>query len=247
MMEEVRIAYTLKQNDNLLKVAQCFETTVDKILSENKHIKPTKLNVGEVITVVPGSIHNFRVKGQQENTISQEESDLSKLMRMRWEEHIFWTRAAIISILENLGDRQAVVRRLLQNPEDIAMIFSPYYSPEVVQAIEALLTDHLTIAANLVTALKNGDEVAFERYNKEFYANADSIAEALAGINANYDVEELRKMLYTHLDLVIRIAAERHNKNYVQEIRASDDTKEQILMMADMLTQGLVKAFPDKF
>jgi LysM repeat protein len=240
---ELRIAYTIKQGDNLLKVAQCFQTTVDKILSENKHIKRNKYNVGEVITVVPGSIHNFEASISQ-LIANETELELIKEMRFRLQEHVFWTRAAIISILEDLEDKELIVTRLLQNAKDVSEVFSPYYSEEVVDTIDKLIEEHLTIAANLVTALRRNNAVLFERYNEDLYKNADAIAQTLASINPYYDIEELREMLYQHLDLLIRLMVEQNNKNYVQQIKDFDASHEQIVLMADMLTEGIVKQFP---
>ncbi|MDD4211056.1 MAG: hypothetical protein PHC46_01505 [Clostridia bacterium] len=243
---EVRIAYTLKQGDSFLKVAQCFETTVDKILSENKHLKPNKSNVGEVITVAPGSIHNFKTS-ILEITFSEKQLELNKKMRFRWQEHIFWTRETIIAILEDLKDKALIVFRLLENPIGIAELFSPYYSKEIVQEIEKLIKEHLTIASNLLNALKEDDSVLFDSYHADLYKNADDIVNTLASINPNYNVEELSEMFYQHLDLLIRSMVERKNNNYAQQIKNFDASHEQIVLMADMLADGIVKQFPDMF
>ena len=243
---EVRIAYTLKQGDSLLKVAQCFETSVNKILAENKHLKPNRSNIGEVITVAPGSIHNLKTDVLQMQ-VSEEELELIKQMRFVWQEHVFWTRSAIISILEDLDDKEIIVNRLLENAKDIANLFSPYYSQEVVDEIDRLIEEHLSIAANLVKSLKDNNAVLFERYNEELFENADDIAEALASINPNYNIEELREMLYQHLDLIIRIMVERKNKNYVQQVKDFDASHGQIIFMADALAEGIIKQFPDMF
>lgn len=245
-MKEVRIAYTIRQGDNLLKIAECFETTVEKILLDNKHININKYKVGEILSVVPGSIHKSNSL-QMNNDMTMQECYLNKEMRKVWQEHIFWTRSAIVSILENMDDIQAVSSRLMQNPMDIAMVFKPYYSSEVMREIERLIKEHLTIAANLLMALNKNDKMEFRKYNEEFYNNANEIAKTLSTINPNYNEEELRKALYKHLDLLKETAYARHSDNYAKDIEYTDMSHEQIIKLADYLAKGLVAQFPDMF
>lgn len=54
-----------------------------------------------------------------------------------------WTRMLLISIAENLKDFSATEARLLQNPKDIANVFERFYSKNVANVIEKLITEHL--------------------------------------------------------------------------------------------------------
>ena len=49
-------------------------------------------------------------------------------MRKLWEDHVTWTRLAIIS-LEAAPPTQAMVARLLRNQTDIGNAVKPYYGP----------------------------------------------------------------------------------------------------------------------
>jgi hypothetical protein len=54
-------------------------------------------------------------------------------------------------------------------------------------------------------------------------------------------------MMREHLDLTFAEAAARLGGNYAGDIAAYDEVHIQILDMADMLSDGIIAQFPDKF
>ena len=48
-------------------------------------------------------------------------------MRVLWEDHVMWTRLAVISLVAGTPDTQATVERLLQNQADIGNALKPFY------------------------------------------------------------------------------------------------------------------------
>ncbi len=109
---------------------------------------------------------------------------------MLWEQHVYWTRLFIISTVFGLPDAEAVTNRLLQNPKDFAAVLLPLYGESIAAKFSELLTSHLTIAAQLVKAAVANDSNAAAQYEKEWYANADDIAEFLSRINPNWSKQE---------------------------------------------------------
>lgn len=140
--------YTIQPGDTLWLLAQQYHAGVDKIVTANPEVDPGKLIVGQIICIPIG-------KG-----ISKAELDLSNLMRMLWEEHIVWTRMAIISIAEELPDQDLVIQRLLRNATDMGALFRTFYGDEKASKFGSLIKDHLVIAAQLVKAAKAGDSKA---------------------------------------------------------------------------------------
>lgn len=169
-------------------------------------------------------------------------------MRKLWEDHITWTRLVIIGTFEDLPDLEPTVQRLLQNQVDIGDAIKPFYGEAAGEQLTALLTDHILIAAEILHAAKNGDTAALEDAVARWYANADDIAEFLHAANPkHWPLEEMKSMLREHLDLTLEEAVTYLNGDYEASIAAYDEIHLQALEMADMLSDGIIKQFPNKF
>ena len=70
-------------------------------------------------------------------------------MRVLWEDHITWTRLAIVSLTTGSPDTNATVGRLLRNQTDIGNAVKPFYGKPAANALTAELRKHLLIAAGL--------------------------------------------------------------------------------------------------
>ena len=179
--------------------------------------------------------------------------DLKSDMQKLWEDHIIWTRNVIFNIIDDLPGTTEAVNRLLQNQVDIGNAIKPYYGASAGNQLTALLHDHITIAADLLTALKNdnappfGDTPAFTTAYAAWVTNADAIAALLSSVNPNWPLAEMKAMMHEHLDATGTEALARKNANYSADVTAFDNVHIQILTMADMLTEGIVKQFPNMF
>ena len=162
--------------------------------------------------------------------------------------HIFLTRVFIISAVAGLPDKDAATQRLLQNQVDIGNSIKPFYGNEAGDQLAALLKDHIVIAADVVTAAKGNDKPKLDDANKRWFANADQIAAFLNKANPkNWPEADMRTMMHDHLKLTTNEAVARIQGDWAADVKAYDAVHEQILHMADGLSMGIVKQFPDKF
>ena len=176
------------------------------------------------------------------------EAALNHAMRKLWEDHTVWTRVFIISAVAGLPDKDAATQRLLQNQVDIGNAIKPYYGGPAGDQLTALLKDHIVIAADVVTAAKANDKPKLDDANKRWLANADQIAAFLSKANPkNWPEGEMRMMMHDHLKLTTNEAVARIQGDWAADIQAFDAVQEQILKMADGLSAGIVKQFPEKF
>jgi hypothetical protein len=176
------------------------------------------------------------------------DATLHDAMRKLWEDHITWTRLAIIDIADNAPSQASTVDRLLQNQVDIGNAIKPYYGERAGSQLTALLHDHITIAADLVQAAKADDMAMVDALNRKWQGNADDISMFLSQANPVYwKFSEIRREMHNHLDLTLKEAALYIKGDYDGSVAMYDKVHEQILGMADMLSMGIEAQFPERF
>jgi hypothetical protein len=183
-----------------------------------------------------------------DHRISASELALRNEMRKLWEDHVTWTRMVIVSVAADLPDRQAAVGRLLANQDDLGDAIKPYYGDAAGERLAELLREHIVIAADVLAAAKAGDSDALNAALERWYDNGNEIAAFLNAANPrSWPLEEMRAMLREHLDLTTNEAVARLGGDWDADVRAYDRAHEQVLEMADMLSEGIVDQFPGRF
>ena len=168
-------------------------------------------------------------------------------MRRLWEDHITWTRLAIVTFAADAKGFPATAERLLQNQEDIGDAIKPFYGEAAGDRLTALLRDHITIAVDVLQAAKAGDASAFADAKARWYANADEIADFLAAANpGSWPRPMMRADMRTHLDQTLAEAAHELSGDHAASVAEYEALHDHILEMADMLTSGIIDQFPHK-
>jgi len=169
-------------------------------------------------------------------------------MRKLWEDHITWTRLAIVSFAGGLPDLQATEARLLANQVDIGNAIKPYYGRAAGKRLTALLKDHILGAVALLQAAKSGDQAAIAKASTAWYVNANQVADFLHAANPHaWSRTTMRAMMKTHLDQTLAEAQHRLQGDFAADIRDYDAVHRHILEMADTLSAGIMRQFPQRF
>ncbi len=262
--------YQMRAGDTLYSVARRHGITPMELLMVNPNVSAHNARVGTVVRIpfvglsakaasaamppaamrgnaapddgmsdeaMPGEVPDEVMPGEAAPPLS-----LHDRMRTLWEQHVWWTRELIISILSSLPDEAEVTSRLLENPDQIAALFRPAFGEQAARTISRLLSDHLVIGAELIKASRENDAEAAEDANRRWNENADAIASALASLGPGFPEEEARQMLYRHLDLTREELAAQLAGDHQRDIDAFDAIEQQALMMADVFSQGIARA-----
>ena len=169
-------------------------------------------------------------------------------MRMLWEDHVTWTRLAIVTFADGSAGFDETAARLLRNQDDIGDAIKPFYGDAAGDQLTALLKDHIGIAVELLNAAKAGDNAAFENANAAWYTNADDIADFLARANPRYWPQAtMRAAMRGHLDQTLAQASHELTGQYAKSVADYDEIHHHILGMADVLSTGIIRAFPNHF
>jgi len=181
------------------------------------------------------------------NSISSPAIDLKTDMRQLWEEHVTWTRNVIICLVDDVPGTDQAIARLLKNQDDIGNAIKPYYGAAAGKQLSVLLYPHINISAEVIKAMKSGNTAALEDANKRWYANADEISTFLCKLNPSWKLADMKRMMKIHLELTTEEVHARIKKDYSADVKAHDAVHFEILQMADMLSEGIVMQFPEKF
>lgn len=169
-------------------------------------------------------------------------------MRKLWEDHVTWTRLAIVTFADGSAGFEATATRLLRNQDDIGEAIKPFYGQPAGDQLSALLKDHIKIAVELLQAAKAGDNAAFDKANTAWYDNANDIADFLADANPRYWPQDtMRAAMKGHLDQTLAEASHELTGEYAKSVADYDEIHHHILGMADVLSTGIIRAFPNRF
>ena len=197
-------------------------------------------------TLPPASHHQSAPSSVRALNASQ--LSLHDTMRKLWEDHVTWTRLAIVTFADGSPGFDATAKRLLANQVDIGNAIAQFYGTEAGSTLTGLLHEHITVAVEVLQAARAGDTSGFEDAKARWYSNADDIADFLAAANpGSWPQQTMRDAMRMHLDETLAEASAELNGDYAASVTAYEQVHEHILAMADLLTDGLIRQFPSRF
>jgi hypothetical protein len=168
-------------------------------------------------------------------------------MRKLWSDHVIWTREYIVAAIDGSPDTKAAATRLLKNQEDIGGAVAGFYGKSAGDQLTDLLKQHILIAVDLIAAAKANDQAKYDATNQRWTKNGEQIADFLSRANPNWTKATVASMMATHLTTTTKEVVARLNKKWDEDVAAFDEVYTHILHMADALSEGIIKQFPQKF
>jgi hypothetical protein len=193
--------------------------------------------------------HNHGAKHQHgARALTQKQVALREDMRRLWEDHITWTRLAVISLTTDSPDTRATVGRLLKNQTDIGNAVKPFYGRKAGNELTNQLRRHILIAAEVIAAAKAGDSDRLAEAQARWAKNGDDIAAVLASVNPRYwKLGAMKAELRTHLRLTTAEVVARLKGDWSGDVAAYEKIHTHALHLSDALSDGLIKQFPRRF
>jgi hypothetical protein len=180
--------------------------------------------------------------------VTQKQAALRTEMRRLWEDHITWTRLAIISLTTNSPDTEATVGRLLENQTDIGNAVKPFYGKAAGNELTKQLRRHILIAADVIAAAEAGDKAKLADAQARWARNGNDIARVLSSANPrNWKLAAMKAELRVHLKLTTEEVVARLQRNWKADVAAYDKIHRHALHLSDLLSDGLIKQFPKRF
>jgi hypothetical protein len=100
----------------------------------------------------------------------------------------------------------------------------------------------------VIAAAKAGDQAKLADAQTRWAKNGDDIAGVLASVNPrHWKLGAMKAELRTHLKLTSQEVVARLTGNWKADVAAYDQIHLHALHVADLLSSGLVKQFPNRF
>ena len=165
-----------------------------------------------------------------------------------WEEHVAWTRMAIVSFAAGQPNLPATEARLLRNQVDIGNAIKPYYGAAAGAKLTSLLRTHILEAVTVLKAAKAGNKPQLNAALGAWHANADQIAAFLSKANPrSWPLSATKTMMSDHLALTTKEAVDELSGRWAASVADYDKVEAEILMMSHALSDGIIKQFPGRF
>ena len=169
-------------------------------------------------------------------------------MEKLWEDHVAWTRMAIVGFAGGLPDLKATETRLLRNQVEIGNAVKPFYGAAAGDELTRLLKTHILQAVTVLKAAKAGDAPQLNAALGAWHANARQIAAFLAHANPrNWPLAATTMMMNDHLKLTTQEAVDELHGRWSASVADYDRVEREILGMSDTLSRGIIAQFPGRF
>ena len=174
--------------------------------------------------------------------------ELRSAMRKLWADHMQWTYGTVNAFFHDADAVDPTLKRLLANQDDIGNAIKPFYGDEAGAKLTQLLRTHIDQAVPVLKAAQAGDDAALKKAQDDWYANAQQIADFLTKANPdNWPQSAASPALKMHIDQTTTYSVDLMKGDYAKAIENYGHAFDHMMEVADILTDGIVKQFPDKF
>ena len=153
---------------------------------------------------------------------------LRDAMRKLWEDHVTWTRLAIVTFADGAPGFGRHRRRLCRTRSTSVTPSSPSTATRPATQLTALLHDHITIAVEVLRAAKAGDSEAFADAKAAGTPTPTPSRTSSRGQPAVWPQAKMRAEMRTHLDQTLAEAAHELAGDYAR-VADYDEIHEHIL------------------
>jgi hypothetical protein len=193
---------------------------------------------------------NHKSAGKMHSSATEKDSKLAlnQAMRKLWSDHMHWTLATVDAFFNEPAQLETKLGRLLENQKQIGAAIIPYYGQAAGDKLAKLLTEHIQLAVPVLTAAKANDKASLDAALANWYKNANEIADFLSAANPkSWPKSATESALKMHITHTTGYAVNILKGDFAASIKNFEEALNHMLMLADILTDGIVKQFPEKF
>lgn len=172
---------------------------------------------------------------------------LNQHMRKLWSDHMHWTLSTVDAFFNEPKQLESKLNRLIANQKEIGAAIVPFYGQAAGDKLGKLLTEHIELAVPVLKAAQANDKAALDIALASWYKNANDIAGFLSAANPkNWPASATESALKMHITHTTEYAVNIMKGEYATSIQGFEGALHHMLMLADILSEGIAKQFPSK-
>lgn len=169
-------------------------------------------------------------------------------LRDLWIGHVFWVRAVVDARFEGNEDAaKAAEQQVVANAQAIAGAIEPFYGEAASKQLFELLAGHWGAISSYLDATLAESKADQDAAFQQLVDNANAIAHFLDGANPHWPVDTVSGLLMAHGSHHVQQIQQFAAGDFAQEAETWTLMKDHMYVIADALTGGLAKQFPDRF
>jgi hypothetical protein len=175
-------------------------------------------------------------------------AEMKKDFRDLWLGHIYWVQHAVLNnATSSLAERDAAKKEVDTNTKQIASMFTPFYGEARSQKFLSLLDSNIGAVREYSEATVAGNKSQQDAALARLASNADDFGAFFSGINPYLSESTVRGLIAAHGAHHVLQINQYQKKDYAHLDETWKMMREHVYVIADTLTEALVKQFPSKF
>jgi hypothetical protein len=174
-------------------------------------------------------------------------AELRQTHRDLWLGHIYWVQHAVLSnSTSSQAERNVVTKEVDANTKQIASLLIPFYGEARSQKFLSLLDINISAVREYSEATVAGNKSQQDAALARLASNADDFGTFLSGINPYLPESTVRGLIAAHGAHHVLQINQYKKKEYARLDETWKMMREHVYIIADTLTEALVKQFPEK-
>jgi hypothetical protein len=175
-------------------------------------------------------------------------AEMKQSFRDLWLGHIYWVQHAVLDSVKNSpAERDAVKKEVDSNTKQIASMLTPYYGEARSQQFQTLLDVNIDAVREYSEATTAGNKSQQDAALARLANNANDFGAFMSRINPHLSESTARGLLAVHGAHHVLQINQYKKKEYAHVDETWKLMREHVYVIADTLTQAIVKQFPNKF
>lgn len=175
-------------------------------------------------------------------------AEMKQAFRDLWLGHIYWVQHAVLdSATNSLTERDAVKKEVDSNTKQIASMIMPFYGEAASQKFMNLLDINIDAVREYSEATVAGNKSSQDAALARLASNSDDFGVFFGGINPYLKNDAVRGLFAAHGAHHVLQINQYKKKDYAHLDETWKMMRGHVYVIADTLTEAIVKQFPNKF